>query len=160
MRIRTLISIMILVLAVLIINSCVTTPKTQEKESVNQEIFFQAVRSGDYNEVKRLIGVGADVNAQDNFGETALMKATYYEHQEVAQLLIENGADVNIQENSGATALFFATERGYLEVAILLIENGADVNIQDNIGSTALTWALTGGHEEIAKLLREAGAKE
>jgi len=51
---KTFLSILILVLTVLIIiGACATTSKTkEEKEGVNQEIFFQSVRSGDYDEVK------------------------------------------------------------------------------------------------------------
>ena len=67
MKTRMLISIFILVLVVLIItSSCATTPKTkEEREGGQPEVFFQAIRSGDYADVKRLIEEGADVNAQD-----------------------------------------------------------------------------------------------
>ena len=70
MKIRILITVSILVLAVLVIgNSCTTTPRTQE-------IFFNSVGSGDYAEVKRLIEEGADVNAKNKEGYTALMRAS------------------------------------------------------------------------------------
>ncbi len=74
MKARTLVSILILVLAVLIIiDGCTRTPKTQEtkedvkletKEDVKLEAFFQSIKSGDYAEVKRLIEEGADVNSR------------------------------------------------------------------------------------------------
>jgi uncharacterized membrane protein YvbJ len=91
MKTQTLVSILILVLAVLIIvGSCATTPKTQEeKEGVPDKVFLQAVKSGDYAEVKKLIGEGADVNAQDNDGWTALMLASDQENPEIPKLLIE-----------------------------------------------------------------------
>ena len=155
------VSILILVLAVLIITgSCATTPKTQERENDNQEIFFQAVRSGDIAEVKRLIEEGVDVNTQDKFGHTALIPASNFGYTEVAQLLIEEGVDVNAQDIEGFTALMKASIRGKTKVAKLLIEEGADINVQDTWGYTALEWALRERHPEIAELLREAGAKE
>ena len=40
MKTRTLISILILILAVLLVSSCVTTPKTKE----DREVFFKSVR--------------------------------------------------------------------------------------------------------------------
>ena len=41
---RTLISILFIVLAVLSISNCATTPKTQEeRESVKPEIFFKSI---------------------------------------------------------------------------------------------------------------------
>ncbi len=75
MKTKTFVIILILALAVLIIvGSCATTSKTkEEREGVNQEVFFKSVRSGDYAEVKRLIKEGADINAHDKYGWTALM---------------------------------------------------------------------------------------
>ena len=118
---------MILVLAVLIIiGGCATTSKTkEEREGVNQEVFFKSVTVGDFTEVKKLIEAGADVNAQNNEGWTVLMLASYFGHPEVAKLLVESGADVNAQNNEGVTALILALEGGHPEVAQLLMEAGA-----------------------------------
>jgi len=40
-----------------------------------------------------------------NFGETALMFASWYGHKEVVELLLEKGADVNAKDKLGRTAL-------------------------------------------------------
>jgi ankyrin repeat protein len=87
--------ILILVLAVLTASSsCSTTPKTKdERESVNQEVFFYSVKNGDYAEVKRLIEAGADVNAQTNEGFTALIIAPLEGRTEVVKLLREAGVE-------------------------------------------------------------------
>ena len=83
MKTRMLVSILILVLAVLIIiGGCAPTSK----------VFFKLVRSGDYAEVKRLIDKGADVNAQDNEGSTALKWARTKKHPKIVELLKEAGA--------------------------------------------------------------------
>jgi ankyrin repeat protein len=94
MKTKTLLSILIFVLAVLIItSSCATTPKTkEEREGVQPEVFFQSVKSGDYAEVKKLIKAGADVNAQDKYGYTALKWASRSGHTDIVKLLREAGA--------------------------------------------------------------------
>ena len=94
MKTRTIVSIFILVLAVLvIIGGCATTPKTQkERESVNQEVFFKSAMRGDYVEVKRLIEEGADVSVQNTGEATALTYASLFGHTEIVKMLIKAGA--------------------------------------------------------------------
>ncbi len=95
MKTRTLVSILILVLAVLTItNSCATTPKTEEERGlVKPKVFFRSVVSGDLADVKKLIEAGADVNTHNIDGRTVLINASYSGHTEVAQLLREAGAE-------------------------------------------------------------------
>ena len=153
MKSRTLVSILIIVLAVLIVTDNYVTAS-------DKEVFFQSVRSGDYAGVKKLIEEGTDVNAQTKEGVPALMIASIIGHIEVAKLLIEEGADVNTRDNDGGTALIWASQEGHTEVVKLLIKEEADVNAQNNVGYTALMAASVSGHTEIVKLLKDAGAKE
>jgi serine/threonine-protein phosphatase 6 regulatory ankyrin repeat subunit B len=118
MKTRTFLLLLILVLAVMIITGNSVTGS-------DTEVFLKSVKSGDYAEVKRLIEKGADVNARNNGGSTALMRASYRGRQDIVQLLIEAGADVNVQDNEGWTALMFASGMGHTEVAQVLIEAGA-----------------------------------
>lgn len=115
-----------------------------------------ASRQGSLKIVKSLIGYGADVNAKNNDGRTALMLTS---NLEIAKLLIYSGADVNAKNNNGGTALTRAVYWDKLEVAKLLIDNGADVNAKDDeFGQTALTQAVNWDRLEIAKLLIDNGA--
>ncbi len=116
MKTGKLVSILILVLAVLIINSCATTPK----------MLIKTARSGDSNEVKRLIEKGADVNAQAREGGTVLMYASMEGYTDIVNLLIEAGADINAKDNEGWTALTWASGEGHTEVVELLIKKGAN----------------------------------
>ena len=78
-----------------------------------------ACRSGKNPLVKMLLDAGAEINAQTNDGETALMTAARWYNRKTIQLLIENGADVDIKDNEGKTALdrtLDTTTRKYLKM--------------------------------------------
>ncbi|MCA9934600.1 MAG: ankyrin repeat domain-containing protein [Ardenticatenaceae bacterium] len=70
-----------------------------------------------------LLEGGADPNAQDNFGNTALHHAAMRGSVEVIQFLIENGAVLDIENNNGKTALDLAAND---EIAEMLREAGAE----------------------------------
>jgi ankyrin repeat protein len=80
---------------------------------------------GDLSEVKRLLAAGANVNAKEKNGITALMAASLAGHREVAALLLAKGAEVNAKDKNGKTALMFATRMNHPEVRELLIKAGA-----------------------------------
>lgn len=109
-----------------------------EETSLKEEIpLINAVRAGNAKQVKKLIKSGADVNAKDDEGKTALMWASMYGHNDMIKFLIKNGADVNAKDNNGNTALMFASKYGHDDIVKLLTEAGADANIKNNEGKTA-----------------------
>ena len=71
------------------------------------------------SETRKSIGIsieeilihGADINAQNNQGQTPLMLACRYDKNADFITLLEHGADVNIKDKSGKTALDYAKER-------------------------------------------------
>jgi len=110
-----------------------------------------------------LLDKGADVNAQDNDGETPLHIASFKGYIEIAELLLDRGADVNARDGwsqSGRTPLHFAAWGGNSEIAKLLLDKGADINAKRWDGFTPLRWADTIGHNKFVDLLRQSGAKE
>ena len=58
--------------------------------------------------VKALIEAGADLNAKENDGWTALHLAARNGKLDCVKALIEAGADLNAQKNDGSTALHLA----------------------------------------------------
>ncbi len=130
-----------------------------------------AIGDGNVDSVRALIEAGADVNAKDVRGATALHQAAYGNNVAVAAVLIEAGADVNAKNVRGATALHQAAYGNNAAVAAVLIEAGADVNAVATLGAsrtrelpmrgwrgTPLELAAVRGHAEVEKLLREAAA--
>jgi ankyrin repeat protein len=91
-----------------------------------------------------LIEAGADVNAKNKKGKTALMYAVQkLSNLEMVKLLIEKGANVNQSDNSGTTPLMVSiSESEDYETLDLLIEKGADLNAKDKLGKTALMRSL------------------
>ena len=75
--------------------------------------------------MQALLAQGADVNAKDNLGYTALMYAAENGHTETAQALLAHGTDVNAKDNFGWTALMYAKEMGYVETIRMLKKAGA-----------------------------------
>jgi ankyrin repeat protein len=160
MKARLLTSLLILVFTALLINSCTTTPR-----------IIKTVSREDSENVTRLIERGADVNARDEDGYTALMYASGARYRtksynyrnavnpEIVQMLIEAGTDVNAQDKWGNTALMYASGDGHTAIVKLLIETGAYINVHDQRQYTALMAASKGGHTEVVKLLFEAGAE-
>ncbi len=73
--------------------------------------FFELCRSGSAEDVQGAIQAGADVNAKDNCGVTALMHAAQDNNNpEVIKSLINAGADVNATDNEGNKALDWAAK--------------------------------------------------
>jgi len=69
---------------------------------------IQAAEDGDLLKVERLLKAGADINwsSNDEYGETALMKAVLFGYNEIFNLLLEEGVDVNQKNNYGQLCSF------------------------------------------------------
>jgi len=70
-----------------------------------------------------LIDKGADVNAKDQNGYTALILVAGMKRKisiSIAKLLIDNCADANAKDKNGKTAWMWAIENGNTEVAKII----------------------------------------
>jgi len=116
---------------------------------------MEAAVKGDLARVRDLLAQGADVNARDRAGLTALMAAA---NAAVAQALIVKGADVNARGQNGMTALTYALGWNRIDVAQVLIAKGADPNTKGPGGSPVLRDAAASGQASIVRALLEKGA--
>ena len=91
---------------------------------MSDDDFVKLCMSGDIKKVEEAIMNGANINARDCVGWTALMMAAYKGYINIAEVLIKHGADVNIRTNTW-TALSWATRYGHTETADLLRKYGA-----------------------------------
>gem|GEM_PF-3905623 len=116
---------------------------------------IEAAGHGNLGLVGTLLEKGANVNAKDDHGMTALMAASRQGRVEVAQLLIDRDADVNARDSAGETALMYAASKGLFEVVKLLVENGAGLGVKGSGDlAKAMAVARKNGHTKTVEFLK------
>ena len=106
--------------------------------------------------VRSLLDAGADVNSQDDKGETPLHWAARNGNDcsAVAELLLASGAEVDKESNILTFPLSNAAANGNTKVCSVLLRAGADINKEiDEAGSTAICSAVYNGNVGVALLL-------
>jgi hypothetical protein len=93
--------------------------------------------------LERLAAAGADFNATNRFGVTALMTAALGSAGR-SGALIRAGANVNAADDNGRTALMFAVFNGEADVVELLVRAGANVNARDTQGQSVSSYLRPG----------------
>ncbi len=116
-----------------------------------------AAEQNDAALVARLLAEGAEIDARDDSGATALLVACHVNAVDAARVLIEAGADVNAKDNIDDSPYLYAGARGHLEILKMTLAHGADLKSVNRYGGTALIPASERGHVETVRTLIEAG---
>jgi ankyrin repeat protein len=117
-----------------------------------------AASKGNRAEIERLLKRGADVNAQQADGATALQWAAYRGDVKLAELLLKAGAKPGLANHDGATPLWLAAARGGAAVVQALLKGGADANEKLPLGRRPLMLAARSGDVDSVHALLEHGA--
>ena len=93
-----------------------TTPLQFASEKNNKKI------------VKQLLDNGAEINGQNDAGNTALHFASAGGHLDTVKLLLDEGADANLANDQKVTSLDLARQNGHDACVEVLLAKGAKVN--------------------------------
>lgn len=96
----------------------------KQVEDTGQSSLMLAVSRGRMDMVEICLNIGADINAQDEDGSTALMCACEHGHINIAKRLLQHPeCDASILDNEGSTALSIAMQRNFKDLALLIYGN-------------------------------------
>lgn len=119
-----------------------------------------AAKHGCADIVRALLDKGADINAANKYGETALILAAKKGHTQcVALLAAVPGIQANAvgvmpyeDDKGDGTALMYAANRGYRSIVdIILSIPGLDITVLNKVGRTAAQEAIRHKQKEIAR---------
>lgn len=131
-------------------------PWVVHKAALN-DLLHLAVKNGFAEMIDLFIGNGANVDAVDHLGRSALYYACAKGDVKTVQALLEEGASQNIVEATGFTALFYAVQSANVAVVNALLKAGANANASAS-GTTPVMLAAAQGHGDIVRVLVQAGA--
>ena len=127
------------------------------KSGFSSTMFVEYASNGDIAKMQNALNNGADINAKDPSGMSALFIAVENNQLSATKFLLENGAYPDITDKENDTPLMRAMYYNRPEIAKLLIEYGANVNTSYN-DDFVLTWATFNNYTDIVRLLIEKGA--
>ncbi|WP_265035347.1 MULTISPECIES: ankyrin repeat domain-containing protein [unclassified Wolbachia] len=108
----------------------------------------------DAKTVRLLVEKGANVNAADARGYTALHLAVTEKRLETVRELIKSGGNVNAEEyRNKCTPLHLACMVGKVEIVEELVKAGAEIEQADKFGMTAMDYAKNS--KEVTEVLKK-----
>ena len=121
----------------------VPTPTTRSAELTTlNEGLRAAAWTNDVTEARRLITLGADVNAKDETQQSAYLIATSEGYLDLLRLTLAHGAQVDDKDSWNGTGLIRAAERGHALVVGELLRAGIARDHINRIGYQAIHEAV------------------
>ena len=130
----------------------------RRRRAAERSPLVEAAKNSDRTAVRALIAKGADVNAVEPDGTTALHWASYRDDVESADAMLRAGAKVNSANDLGATPLWIASLNGSAAMVRRLLQAGANPNAALLLGETPVMVASRSGSAEVVEQLLAKGA--
>ena len=138
-------------------------PNAIDREGSSFDAALRNCRDNHRTLTQLLLDAGADINLQNEKGQTAL-KIAFYSCMDAVPFLLERGADPTIADRKGDTVLHDLVRVSPTHVEALLnqlLAAGADINRQNRSGQTPLIRAAFGSADRVivASALLDRGAE-
>jgi ankyrin repeat protein len=124
----------------------------------NRVSLVESARDGDVRGARALLAKGADPNAAEADGSTALHWAVEHDQAELTSALLAAGARARVVNRHGIAPLHLAATNGSAGIVRQLLAAGADVNGATPGGETPLMMAARAGDADTITVLLEKGA--
>ncbi|KAI2491617.1 serine/threonine kinase [Fragilaria crotonensis] len=126
--------------------------KKKKPSRANDDDLINNAKDGNLKKVRDLLHKGANVNAKDEFGNTALTWACHKSLSDVAlEILKRDNVDVNAKDSEGRSALICACDNSLSDVALEILKlDNVDVNAKESDGLTALHFACFNSLSDVA----------
>ncbi len=139
-----------------LINSGVKGDAVDAADSDGTRPLHWAVRADETEIADLLLKAGADANAPNRLGVTALYLATVNGNAAIIRNLLDHGSNANQVEKTGETVLMVAARSGSADAVKALLEHGAKPNTTEpQLQLTALMIAAEAGFADEVRILLE-----
>ena len=142
-------------IAIVFCVACLAAPRAQETGTR----LIEAVKQEDVEAVRALLKQGANVNATERDGSSALHWAAQRNNLRLVNLLLDAGANSNAASRYHVSPLYLAALNGSAGIIERLLDAGVDPNSTAHEGQTALMTAALTGKAEAVRLLVTRGAR-
>eukprot|EP00894_Picocystis_sp_ML_P002319 jgi/Pico_ML_1/52836/g3485.t1 len=118
-------------------------------------LLIEGARYGDVEDVQMALDGGADVNAADDLGRTALHMASANGHEALVQMLLDAGSDVGVVNTEKNTPLHWACLNGHERVVTKLMQYGASPTALNVHERTPVDEAMLFQKEGVLQVMRK-----
>lgn len=115
---------------------------------------WRIAESGEVHKLESVLP-SAEINARNEHGMTALMRAARHGRTRMVRALLEHGADPNVARSDNFTALSLAAFFGHTEIVEMLLKHGARTDVATRFDTSPHMWASARSFKDVARCLEK-----